>query len=85
MAPIDRPAASAYITVIHDSVIPTVAIASGPSRPTKNTSATTKMDSMSISRTIGTASNTTARESGASVKSCRDPRTASLTVDHSDG
>jgi hypothetical protein len=66
-APIESPIASAYITVISDSVMPTVATASGPRRPTKNTSATTNTDSISISRTIGTASRTTARPMGASV------------------
>ena len=65
--PIDRPIASAYMMVIHDSVIPTVAIASAPSLPTKNTSATTNTDSMTISSTIGTASSTTLRPIGASV------------------
>jgi hypothetical protein len=43
-APIDRPTASAYMIVIHDSVMPTVATASAPSRPTKKTSATTNTD-----------------------------------------
>src|SRR5262245_2090928 len=66
--------------VISDSVIPTVAMASGPRRPTKKTSATAKTDSMNISRTIGTASNTTALPIGASVKSWFEPRTASLSV-----
>ena len=66
-APIESPIASAYITVISDSVMPTVATASGPSRPTKNTSATTKTDSIIISSTIGTARRTTARPMGASV------------------
>ena len=38
-----------------DSVRPTVATASAPSRDTKNTSTTAKSDSMPISITIGTA------------------------------
>jgi hypothetical protein len=64
-APIDRPIAR--MIVIRDSVIPTVAIASAPSLPTKKTSATANTDSMSISSTIGTANNTTAWPIGACV------------------
>jgi len=66
-APMERPIARAYITVMSDSVMPTVVTASGPSRPTKNTSATTKIDSIIISSTMGTASKTTARPIGAFV------------------
>jgi hypothetical protein len=47
--------------------MPTVATASAPSRPTKNTSATANTDSISISRTIGNESRITARPIGASV------------------
>jgi hypothetical protein len=71
--------------VISDSVIPTVAMASAPKRPTKKTSATAKTDSITISRTIGTASNTTALPMGASVRSCVEPRTASLNVSQTPG
>ena len=52
---------------ISDSVSPTVATASAPSRPTKKMSATANTDSISISSTIGTASRITARPIGASV------------------
>lgn len=41
--------------IIIDSVRPTVATASGPRRPTQKTSETANSDSMTISRTIGTA------------------------------
>jgi len=50
-----------------DSVSPTVATASAPSRETQNTSATAKIDSIDISTTIGTASMMTARPTGAVV------------------
>ena len=49
--------------------VPTVAMASAPSRPTKKMSAMANTDSISISRTIGIARSTTARPTGASVKS----------------
>src|SRR5262245_3863779 len=41
-------------------------------------------DSIDISRTIGTASSTTARRSGTRVKSCSEPRIASRIVAHAD-
>ncbi|HEX4931682.1 MAG TPA: hypothetical protein VFV33_00800 [Gemmatimonadaceae bacterium] len=50
-----------------DSVSPTVATASAPRCATQKTSATTKMDSMAISITIGTASITMLRPTGAVV------------------
>jgi hypothetical protein len=53
--------------VISDSVMPTVATAAAPRRPTKKMSTTMNTDSMSISSTIGTASRMTARPMGASV------------------
>jgi hypothetical protein len=53
--------------VINDSVMPTVATAAAPSRPTKKMSVTANTDSIIISRTIGTASRTTARPIGPSV------------------
>ena len=62
-----------------------MATALAPSRPTKKMSTTANTDSISISRTIGTASSTTARPMGASVKSWCEPRTASLRVDQTDG
>ena len=66
-APIATPIARAYTTNISDSVSPTVATASAPSRPTKKMSATANTDSISISSTIGTDSRITARPIGASV------------------
>ena len=53
--------------VIIDSVSPTVATASAPRCATQKTSATAKIDSIAISRTIGTASRITARPTGAVV------------------
>ena len=53
--------------VIIDSVSPTVATASAPRCETQKTSATAKIDSIAISRTIGTASRITARPIGAVV------------------
>ena len=50
-----------------DSVIPTVATASAPSRDTQKTSTTANTDSSTISSTIGTASRMTARPIGPSV------------------
>ena len=50
-----------------DSVSPTVATASAPRCATQNTSATAKIDSIAISRTIGTASMMTAWPTGAVV------------------
>ena len=68
------------ITII-DSVSPTAAVASGPSLETQKMSATAKMDSIPISRTMGTASNRMARPSGILVRSGRDPRSDSRTRD----
>src|SRR5215471_751157 len=62
-----------------DSVSPTVATASAPSRETQNTSTRANTDSSTISSTIGTASRRMARPIGPSVKSCRVPRKASQT------
>src|SRR6476469_10487501 len=64
-----------------DSVSMTVAIASGPSFETQNTSARANTDSITISSTIGTASSMMARPSGSDVKSCRAPRSDSATSD----
>ena len=66
-APMESPMATAYISIINDSVMPTVAMALAPSRPTKKMSATANTDSISISSTIGTARRITARPIGASV------------------
>ena len=52
---------TAKIKVNSDSVKPTVATASAPNRPTKNTSTTANNDSSTISRTMGTASRRMAR------------------------
>ncbi len=64
--------------VIIASVRPTVATASGPSRPTRNTSTTAKMDSITVSSTMGTASRKMARPMEPWVKSWCEPRMASL-------
>src|SRR5215469_1627170 len=58
-----------------DSVSPTVATASAPSRETQNTSTSANTDSS----TIGTASRRMARPIGPWVKSWRVPRKASQT------
>jgi hypothetical protein len=50
-----------------DSVMPTAATASGPSRATKKTSTTAKTLSISISKTIGMARSRMARPSGPEV------------------
>ena len=65
--PIESPMATVYTIVSMDSVRPTVAVASGPSRETKKTSQTAKTDSIIISRIIGMASSTTARAIGPAV------------------
>ena len=49
------------MSVIIDSVRPTVATASAPRRETKKTSTTANTDSSTSSRTIGIASSTIAR------------------------
>ena len=84
-APMLSPIASAYRIVMNDSVSPTVATASAPRCATTNTSTTTKMLSMSISSTIGTARMKIARPIGPSVKSrpCA-PANASRTAPQSD-
>ena len=56
-----------------DSVRPTVATASEPSRDTQKMSTTAKSDSIDISRTIGTARRTTALLTETCVKSSSDP------------
>ena len=84
-APMLSPIASVYRIVMNDSVSPTVATASAPRWATTNTSTTTKMLSMSISSTIGTARMKIARPIGPSVKSrpCA-PASASRTAPQSD-
>jgi len=64
---------------INDSVNPTVATASEPSFETKYISMITNTDSIIISRTAGTDSNSIALLSFPSVKSCSVPETASIT------
>ena len=61
------------------SVRPTAATASAPSFETQKMSATAKIDSITISRTIGMASSRIARASGIAVRSRRDPASASRT------
>ena len=61
------PIASEYITVIRVSVTPTAAAASAPNFATKKMSTIPKRLSMHISSTIGIASSTIARFSGACV------------------
>jgi hypothetical protein len=68
-----------------DSVTPTVATASDPSRETQKMSTTANSDSIDISRTIGTASMSTARPTGTFVKSSDDPRIASRMVAQNPG
>jgi len=64
-----------------DSVSPTDATASGPSRDTQKMSATAKTLSSTTSSTIGMASSSTARPIGPTVKSwCTSPRTDSRTM-----
>ena len=67
LTPMESPIASVYTIAMSDSVRPTVATASAPSLPTKNTSQMTKMDSIAISSTIGMASTRIARPMGPSV------------------
>ena len=69
VAPIDSPIATAYTSVSIDSVRPTVATASAPTRDTKKTSTTANTDSRTSSSTIGTASSRIARPIGPSVYS----------------
>jgi len=66
-AAILSPSAIAYTIASIDSVMPTVAIAFGPSFATKKMSVTAKTDSSTISRTIGIESNRIARPTGPSV------------------
>ncbi len=72
-----NPTAIAYTIVMSDSVIPTVATASGPSFDTKKMSTTAKIDSISISSTMGTESKRIALPSLPVVKSCSVPLTDS--------
>ena len=67
--------------VSSDSVSPTEATASGPSRETQKMSATAKTLSSTTSSTIGIASSSTARPTGPMVKSwCTSPRIDSRTM-----
>ena len=79
MAVVDRlrPRPTAKTRLSSDSVSPTVATASAPSRPTQKTSTTAKRDSSTISRTMGMASSKMARLRLPLVKSWCDPRRAS--------
>ena len=65
--PIESPIAAVYTRVMIDSVRPTVATASGPSRETQKTSTTAKIDSIPISSTMGMASSTIPRPSDPAV------------------
>ena len=87
MAVVERlsPSPTAKTKLSKDSVRPTVATASAPSRPTQNTSTTANNDSSTISRTIGIASSRIARFKLPVVKSRCDPRIASRIEVHSDG
>ena len=58
---IDTPSPMANTSASIDSVIPTVATAFAPSRPTQNTSVTANSDSSTISSTMGMASRKMAR------------------------
>ncbi len=60
-----------------DSVIPTVAIASGPNLDTKKISAMAKTDSIIISKTMGIANNKMALLNFSVVKSLSLPEMAS--------
>src|SRR5436305_885412 len=71
------PSPMAKTRLSSDSVRPTVATASAPSRPTQNTSTTAKRDSSTISRIIGMASSRMARLRLPLVKSWCEPRNAS--------
>ena len=62
-----------------DSVSPTAASASEPSRATKKASQTANTDSPAISSTMGTARRPTARFRLPSVKSCSEPESDSRT------
>ncbi|MBA7528136.1 hypothetical protein ES705_20319 [subsurface metagenome] len=74
VVPTLNPNPRAYIMVNNDSVIPTVATASEPSFDTKKMSTRAKIDSITISRTMGMESNKIARPSLPSVKSISVPR-----------
>src|SRR5258708_16572438 len=65
------------MSVSHDSVSPTVATALARSLETKNTSVTANTLSITISNTMGMARMRMARDTGPSVKSRCDPRSAS--------
>lgn len=67
VVPIASPKASVYTMAIIDSVSATVATAAAPSFATQNMSTTAKMDSITISSTIGTASRKIARPMGPCV------------------
>ena len=75
------PMPNAKTIVIIDSVKPTVAIASAPSRVTQKTLTMAKSDSINISSTMGVASSSTDLPMEPSVKSCFVPRMASSTED----
>src|SRR5262249_45003788 len=74
-----RPMATANTITSMFFVMPTVAVASGPRWATKKISTMSNRDSMAISSIIGTASRTMARSMEMAVKSCLEPRMASLT------
>ena len=80
-----KPAAMLKIITISDSVSPTAAMASAPSRATQKASTSPKVDSMAISSTVGIASSAIPRVRLPSVKSCRSPDSASLKMRRLDG
>jgi hypothetical protein len=67
------------MTVISDSVHTATDTASGPIFDTQKMSATAKIDSITISSTMGTASRRIARPSVSTVRSRREPASASRT------
>jgi hypothetical protein len=64
LSPIESPIATVYTITSIDSVSPTVATASAPSRETKNTSTSANSDSLAVSSTIGIASSSSDRAIG---------------------
>src|SRR4029077_14503370 len=78
VVPMLKPRATAKTITSMPSVMPTVAVASAPRWATKKISTMPKSDSIAISSTMGTASSTMARSMEMAVKSCLEPRKASL-------
>src|SRR6476469_8607368 len=72
------PKATAMTRTSMPAVMPTTAVESAPRCATKKISTIPKSDSIAISSTMGTASSTIARSIEIAVKSCFEPRMASL-------